>query len=94
MAKELGSDGGLTFFLDLGLSHNQYQEAKRQCRDSGLAEQNTACLMVWCRSKARNASAMDKLKRALETKERLDIVEMIDELVRAGEEQPADNSQA
>jgi hypothetical protein len=85
VASSLGSDGDLVFFISLGLTPNQYEEARKKYPDS-FAQINMECLKVWCRTKARDATAVDKLKNALQEKERRDIIEKVEEIQSANED--------
>jgi hypothetical protein len=87
----LGTHGGLSFFVSLGLDYNEFEGAKEKYRDD-LLQRNTECMFIWCRNKARDATALDKLKRVLE--ERLDIIEEIDRLMAQRKQQPPDDSHA
>jgi hypothetical protein len=93
VARNLGSDGDRMFFIELGLSNTQFEEAETKSR--GCSAVNSECWTKWLRSEsARNEKAIDTLKRALGVQGRQDMVEKIDEMIlSASEEQPPDHSQ-
>jgi hypothetical protein len=62
-----------------------WEDARKKYPDS-FAQINMECLKVWCRTKARDATAVDKLKNALQEKERRDIIERIEEIQSANED--------
>ena len=89
VAKMLAVDGNLTFFLYLGLSNDQFQILSKQ-HGSDPETLNLQCLIMWCRSKRKDAT-VDKLIEALEFIERNDIAEEVKDAVEKKENLPAPN---
>ena len=89
VAEKLTVHGNLPFFLQLGLSDDQFETLSKQ-HGSDPHTLNLQCLITWCRSKRKEAT-VDRLIEALESIDRNDIVEEVKDAVEKKENLPAPN---
>ena len=77
VAEELGYSGDMNFFLGLGLTLQQFQNAERNHQNR---EKNFVCLQEWCRKEGVEKATVKRLKQELRRSERLDIIQEIERL--------------